>query len=206
LSVALFKQAAIMHAFNFARCAALCWCFALTPAFADAVAQNLPAQADQPGVSIAKMPTFNAETLDERKLTLPRDLPGSRTLLLISFAQAQEKNVDTWITGLALTKSSIAWSVIPVIDKQNAFVQAMISGAMRMGTSDPNERDRTVALFTSQNDFVTALRLTSGKKINYAAVVDRAGDVWAVAAGDYSAEKAAPLLAALGATAAMPSK
>lgn len=147
------------------------------------------------------MPDFSAETLAERKVQLPRDLPGGRTLVLVTFERAQEKNLDTWVVGLALLKSPIAWVVTPVIDKQNAFVQAMITGGMRLGTSDLKERDNTIPLFTSQKDFIAALQLKSGQKTNYAVIVDRGGQVWAVAEGDYNPEKAKSLLAAISALA-----
>lgn len=149
----------------------------------------------------ARMAEFNAETLAERRVQLPRDLPGARTLVLVTFEQAQKKNMDTWVDGLGLLKSPIPWAVTPVIEKQNAFVQAMISGGMRLGTSDARERDNTIPLFTSQKNFIAAMQLKSGEKTNYAVVVDRTGKVWAIAEGDYSAEKASPLLAAFSSAA-----
>jgi hypothetical protein len=143
------------------------------------------------------MPTVNAEALSERKVILPRDLPGERTLVLIAFEREQQKNVDTWVTGLNLTKSSIPWIETPVIDAKNPFVQAMINGGMRTGISDPAMRDRTITLYTSRNQLIEAMKFDSGQSTIYAAVVDRKGKVWATSKGDYSAEKAAPLLAAL---------
>ena len=170
-------------------------------AFAAEISNPELKNMQSPNIKIGKMPTYHAETLSERKVTLPLDFPGNRTLLLVTFAQAQQKNMDTWVVGLGLLKSPMAWAVLPVIDKQNAFVQAIINSGMRMGTQDAAERDRTIPLFTSQEDFIAAMQIKSGLKINYAQVVDRLGTVWAIVAGDYSAEKAAPLLAALAATA-----
>ncbi len=148
-----------------------------------------------------KMPTFSAETLAERKLTLPQDLPGSRTLVLMTFAKAQQKNADSWVAGMELGKSNTPWMILPVIDKQNAFIQAMINNGMRVGTPDPRERDHIVTLFTNQKDFIAAMQIKSGVTTNYTAVMDRSGKVWASVEGEYSVGKAAPLLAALALTA-----
>jgi hypothetical protein len=166
-------------------------------AFAEESEKPLSKGTQSASAIFGKMPTLNAETLSERKIVLPRELPGERTLVLIAFEQIQQKNVNTWIAGLDLLKSSIAWIETPVIDKPNAFVRAMINGGMRMGITDEKVRDRTVTLFTSRNEFVTAMKLKSGQSTIYAAVIDREGKVWAMAEGDYSADKAAPLLAAL---------
>jgi hypothetical protein len=170
------------------------------PAVAVEGEKTISKDAQIDSATVGKMPEFNAETLAERKVTLPRDLPGNRTLVLMTFAKAQQKNADSWVAGLGLMKSTTAWIILPVIDKQNAFVQAMISGGMRVGTPDPKERDHIITLFTNQRDFIAAMQIKSGTKTNYAAVVDRAGKVWASAEGDYSADKAAPLLSALADT------
>jgi hypothetical protein len=145
----------------------------------------------------ARMPEISAETLSERKVILPRDLPGERTLVLIAFVGSQQKNIDTWVVGLDLMKSSIEWIEAPVIDKPNALSQSFINGGMRMGIPDPKVRDRTITLYTSRNELIAAMHFKSGQQTIYAAVVDRQGKLWASTEGDYSAERAAPLLAAL---------
>jgi hypothetical protein len=145
----------------------------------------------------ARIPEISAETLIERKVILPRDLPGERTLVLIAFVRSQQKNIDTWVAGLDLMESSIEWIEAPVIDKPNALSQSFINGGMRMGIPDPNVRDRTITLYTSRNELIAAMHFKSGQNTIYAAVVDRQGKLWAAAEGDYSVERAAPLLAAL---------
>jgi len=161
------------------------------------LATTLTSTADAMGT----LPEITAETLAERKVTLPRDLPGERTLVLMNFEREQEKASDTWIVGLGLRRSTVAWAVVPVIEKQNAFVAGMITSGMRMGTSDLAERDRTIPLFENQKRILTAMKFKSGTKSNYAVVVDRAGHVLAVAQGDFSSQKAISLLAALGTSA-----
>jgi hypothetical protein len=184
-------------------CAAAC--LALIAGCAGAEKTSL-ADAIKMAPAEARMPEVSAETLSERKVILPRDLPGERTLVLIAFVGAQQKNVDTWVAGLDLMKSPIPWIETPVIDKPNALYQSIINGGMRMGIPDPKVRDRTITLYTSRNEFIAAMQFKSGQTTIYAAVVDRKGKVWAAAEGDYSAQKAAPLLAALEIRADAPRK
>ena len=44
---------------------------------------------------------------------------------------------------------------------------------------------------------LTAMKFRSGTKSNYAAIVDQVPRVWATAEGEFSPEKALPLIAAL---------
>ncbi len=145
----------------------------------------------------ARMPEISAETLSERKVTLPKDLQGERTLVLVAFARSQQKSIDTWVIGLNLMKSPISWIEAPVIDKPNALFQSVINGGMRSGIPDPFLRDRTITLYTSRQEFIAAMKFRRGAETIYASVVDRNGKVWATAEGDYSEEKAANILAAL---------
>jgi hypothetical protein len=144
-----------------------------------------------------RMPVIKTETLSEREVTLPADLPGEKTLVLIAFERVQQKNIDTWVNGLKLKESALPWIETPVIDPQNAFFRALINGGMRGGIPDTAMREKTITLYTDRNAFIKAMALNSGVKSIYAAVVSRAGQVLTLAEGDYSAEKAEALLAAL---------
>jgi hypothetical protein len=136
------------------------------------------------------MPSISAETLSERVLTLPQDLPGEKSLVLMAFEQAQQKNIDSWINGLNLKSGSIAWIETPVIEPKNRLFRAFIQGGMRRGIPEVKDRDRTITLFTPRTAFMSAMGLPAEFNTIYAVVVDRAGNTLAYATGDYSAEKA----------------
>ena len=80
-----------------------------------------------------RMPIIKAETLNEREVTLPQDLPGVKTLVLIAFEREQQKNVDTWVNGLSLKSNPFAWIETPVIDPKNPIFRAFINSGMRRG-------------------------------------------------------------------------
>jgi hypothetical protein len=167
-----------------------------------AVAQSIVppgSSAPVPG----RMPIIKAETLLDRKLTLPQDLPAERTLVLIAFEQAQQAIVETWVDGMRLKESLLPWIETPVMDPGDTPTQTRIKRGMLQGVSDQALRDRTIALFTDRIAFYEALGLakpgqTASKLGMHAAVIDRAGRVLALAEGDYSKAKADTLISALG--------
>jgi hypothetical protein len=144
-----------------------------------------------------KMVTVEAETLSEKSLVLPRDLPGEKTLILIAFARKQQTNIDTWINGMNLKEAKFAWIETPVIDPFYGLFSGFIQRGMRKGIPDSTDRERTVTIFTSRVEFLKGLGLSESTDNIYAIVADRAGNVLAKAEGDYSASKAEALLKAV---------
>jgi hypothetical protein len=147
--------------------------------------------------SAPKMVTVEAETLSEKSLVLPRDLPGEKTLILIAFARKQQTNVDTWINGMNLKDAKFAWIETPVIDPFYGLFSGFIQRGMRRGIPDSMDRERTVTIFTSRVEFLKSLGLPESTDNIYAIVADRTGSVLAIAEGDYSASKAEALLKAV---------
>jgi hypothetical protein len=143
-----------------------------------------------------KMSSVDAESLSEKTLILPRDLPGEKTLILIAFARKQQTNIDTWINGMNLKAAKFAWIETPVIDPFYGLFSGFIQRGMRKGIPDAADRERTVTIFTSRADFLKSLGLPDSTDNIYVVVVDRAGNVLAKAEGDYSASKGDSLLEA----------
>ncbi len=150
-----------------------------------------------------RMPVIKAETLLERKLTLPQDLPAERTLVLIAFEQGQHAIVESWVDGMRLKESLLPWIETPIIDPSDTQTRMLIQRGLWQGAADQAVRDRTIALFTDRIAFYEALGLAkpalgASKLGMHAAVIDRAGRVLALAEGDYSKAKADTLISALG--------
>jgi hypothetical protein len=159
------------------------------------LATNTPLLAQT--LSLGQMPVIKAQTLNERELTLPRDLPGDKTLVLIAFEREQQKNVNTWIAGMKLGDNPFPWVETPVIEPRGSLSRAFIDGGMRMGIRDVITREKTITLYTDRLAFVRAMGLRGSIETIHAAVVNRAGQVLASVEGDYSKEKEAVLLKAL---------
>jgi hypothetical protein len=102
--------------------------------------------APAPAPALGQMPTIKAQNLNERDFTLPQDLPGHKTLVLIAFERQQQTNVNTWIDGMKLIGSAYAWVETPVIESKNGFMRAFIDGGMRSGIREVTIREKTVTL------------------------------------------------------------
>ena len=142
---------------------------------------------------LGQMPTTQTSTLGERKLTLPSDLPGEKTLALIAFEREQQTQVNTWIKGLSLATSTQPWVELPVVGERGRMMRAFIDAGMRRGIVDEAMRNRVITLYTDRDEFVKAMGFKSGTSTIYAAIINRTGQVLAVVEGDYTAEKAALL-------------
>ncbi len=156
------------------------------------------AQSVSPAPVIGQMPVIQAETLSERKVTLPQDLPGEKTLAVIAFESAQQTNINTWVQGLSLNTATEPWVELPVVGPKNRFSRALIDGGMRMGIRDEAMRNRVITLYTDRETFVQAMGFKSSTKTIYVAVINRSGQVLASVEGDYTSEKAAILAKAYG--------
>ena len=161
------------------------------------VATTLSAAFAHTAVGDGQWPTLEAETLAGRRVTLPADLPGARTLVLMAYERNQQRDLDTWVDGLQLRRGTVPWVEVPVIGKQNEFVRGVIDAGMRRGIPDEGDRDRTITLAMDRATLRQALRLAGDVDAVDVMVVDRSGRVVVSARGRYAAEKAGPLLDAL---------
>jgi hypothetical protein len=147
------------------------------------------------GVQRGKLPATTTESLAERPLILPRELPAERTLVLIAFERDQRAALATWKSGLDLATGKTPWVELIVAGPQNAFVHAMILRGLRRENAEGPARDRIVPIFMDQEPYAATLGVSA--KNACALIVDRAGSVLALAEGDYSPSKAQPLLLSL---------
>jgi hypothetical protein len=171
---------------------AVCFCLTLAiQAWAQETGQPAP---------LGRMPTVTAESLSEKPITVPAQLPAERTLVLIAFEREQQTVLNTWMAGLNLTDNKLPWIEAPVIGKGYGLIRSFINGGMRRGIQDTALRDRTVTLFTDPAALRKDMGLTGDGKTVWVTVVDRAGLVHAKAEGVYSADKAKPLMDALQAS------
>jgi hypothetical protein len=174
-------------------------CFLFTALLVTALAGHALAQTPlPPPSSLGQMPIIQAETLSERKVTLPQDLPGEKTLALIAFERGQQTNINTWVDGLSLKTTTEPWVEQPVIEPRSSWSRAFIDGGMRMGIRDEAMRNRVITLYTERAAFLKLMGLPDSTRSIYAVVVTRAGQVLAMVEGDYTREKAAVLAKAFG--------
>lgn len=93
-------------------------------------------------------PTVETKDLNGRELTLPQDLPGTPTLVLIAFTQGQQSGVNRWIDAMQLeSREDIQWIEMPVVASGTRVIGPMLDGWMRQGIQDLEMRARTITVY-----------------------------------------------------------
>ena len=144
-------------------------------------------------------PTVNGSNLLREKLTLAQDFQGKFNLIFIPFEQWQQMEVDSW---MALAKEleeqfdDLVYYELPTIQSRNTFYKMLINEGMRAGISNPKTRERTITLYLDKADFRAALGMLDEEHI-YILVVDRQGNEFFRARGQYSSEGGVALRHAL---------
>ncbi len=141
-------------------------------------------------------PVVNSSDLNGRALSLPKDLPGERTILIVAFQREQQADVDTWTTGLHLADGKTPWLELPVIDNPGVIGRWFIDTGMRRGIPSTSTRAHVVTVYTSKTEFKKAIGISSEATV-YALVVDRQGTILTSIAGRFSEAGAETILAAI---------
>lgn len=165
---------------------------ALTILAALSLAQPVAVQAGQ-------FPPLQSETLNQKKVSLPADFGGRRSILLVAYKMNQQPVVDTWLPFLGAVSAKyqgVRFYELPTIGSNMGFMRGFIDGGMRNGIADSATRDRTITLYTDVGALQQALGV-SGTSTIHAVVIDASGHVLATASGAYSAAAAAKIEAAL---------
>ncbi len=144
-------------------------------------------------------PTVSGSNLLREKLTLPQDFQGKLNLVFIPFEQWHQMEVDSW---MALAKAleeqfdNLVYYELPTIQSRNSFYKMFINEGMRAGIPNPKTRERTITLYLDKAEFRAALDMKDEEHI-YILVVDRQGNEFFRARGQYSRAGEAALRQAL---------
>ncbi len=141
-------------------------------------------------------PRLISKDLAGKRIDLPGELPGERTVLLIAFVREQQHEIDGWVAGLHLNDGKLPWLELPVIDNPGPFVRWFIDNGMRRGIQDHAIWNHVVTLYTEKAAFTNAVGITSESTV-YAMVVDRQGSILASIPGSFTPEGAARIQSAV---------
>lgn len=74
-----------------------------------------PIKVDPASLIGKTFPTVRGETLEKQPRTLPADLAGKPTLLLVGYKQSSQFDIDRWMVGLLQLKTPIEFVEVPTI-------------------------------------------------------------------------------------------
>jgi hypothetical protein len=144
-----------------------------------------------------RFPEIEGETISGRVLKLPSGLSAPRTVVLAAYDEDQQKDIDQWVAGMEMKARNLPFLELPVLGKQNPFIQNLILTGMRRSKPDKADRERSVATFLPGEDFRRQLGLGGGGKNIHVLVVERSGAVKLRVEGAFTPEKGAQVQAAL---------
>lgn len=144
---------------------------------------------------VARFPQVHSKDLNGHAVTLPRDLPGERTVVILGWQRDQQPSIESWAKAMAPSAGS-AWLSVPVIDTSNGFLKMIINSGMRHGIPNHQWWPHVVALYTRKAEFNQQVGVTDEAKVQ-ALVVDREGNILERVVGDYTPAGADRLRAAL---------
>ena len=102
-------------------------------------------------------PDLEADDLNGRTLSLPKDLPGQPTIVLIAFKRKQQSSVDAWVDRLdLLPEGGPAWIEMPVVGRGAAIFRSFVDKGMRAGITSEFMRGRTITIYSSRRAFINA--------------------------------------------------
>jgi hypothetical protein len=159
------------------------------------------------GGAAARFPTVTGRSLLGEELSLPRDLPGERTLAVVAFRQWHQARVDRWIAravadGVPPTPRGLTGVLptavveLPVLATGWRPVRRFIDGGMTSGIGDPDVLARTITIYTDVGGFQRSLGIRGGEEV-HALVLTRDGTIVARGAGDPEDREWEDILAAL---------
>ncbi len=155
--------------------------------------------AQQP--KAAAFPSITGYSLDKQKVSLPGDLEGQTDLLLISFKEEQQADIDSWLPAAqALQHSNFQFRYyqLPVAERENFVFRWLESSSMRSDQTDPETWHWIVPLWVDRKKFFDDLQIPNEKQV-VILLIDRQGHILWRASGAMSADKRASLMTAAGA-------
>lgn len=140
-------------------------------------------------------PHVSSYSLSKAKVNFPADFAGQLDLLLISFADEQQKSVATWLPeaeSIQHTNFQFRYYMLPVSSNENFMFRWWENSSMRSDQPDPETWPWTVPLYLDKNHFLHALQIPNQKQIAVL-LVNKSGRVLWRTYGSITPEKKAAL-------------
>ena len=155
-----------------------------------------PAQPQKPAV----VPSVTAYSLDKQKITIPGELAGETNLLILSFEEEQQHDVDSWLPVAQAVQHlnfQFHYYELPVFGRENLLFRWWDTSSLRSDQTDPETWHWIVPLFVDRHKFMSDLDISSDKQV-VVLLADKQGHVLWRATGSLMPDKRASLMAATG--------
>ena len=157
-----------------------------------------PLRAQQPR-QIA-FPPITSYSLDKAKIDLPGGLEGQINLLLLSFKEEQQNDINSWMsTAQALQHLDFQFRYyqLPVAEKENFVFRWWETSSMRSDQTDPEAMHWIVPVWLDRKKFFQDLAIPNDKQV-VVLLIDRQGKILWRTTGPMTQDKRAALTNAAG--------
>jgi hypothetical protein len=124
-------------------------------------------------------PTVSFYTLSKERVTLPADLHGDRTLLLLYFDLTQQRDIDDWnavIDRWRASDPSLSSYTLLVSPQKNILSRWWQNASIRNASPDANHWPTTLPIYVDKRAFERQLSISSEKQV-VLLLTDRKGRV-----------------------------
>jgi hypothetical protein len=157
-----------------------------------------PLGAQQP--KPATFPSITSFSLDKNKITLPTELQGQIDLLLLSFKEEQQNDINSWMPAAQAIQHlnfQFRYYQLPVAEKENFIFRWWETSSMRSDQTDPEALHWIVPVWVDRRKFFDDLAIPNDKQV-VVLLVDRQGKVLWRSSGPMTADKRTALTNAAG--------
>lgn len=157
-----------------------------------------PLRAQQP--TQATFPSITAYRLDKQKVTLPGGLEGQINLLLLSFREEQQNDINSWLPAaqaLQHLNFQADYYQVPVAEKENFVFRWWEAASMRSDQTDPEALHRIIPVWVDRRKFFEDLAIPNDKQV-VVLLLDRQGRILWRSSGPLTPDKRTALMTAAG--------
>jgi len=144
----------------------------------------------------AAFPPVTSYRLDKQKIALPGELEGQLDLLLLSFKEEQQSDIDSWLPAaqaLQHTSFQFRYYEIPVAERENFLFRWWETSSMRSDQSDPEMLHWIIPLWVDRRKFFDDLTIPNDKQI-VTLLIDRQGRIQWRTTGPMTPDKRTALM------------
>jgi hypothetical protein len=138
-----------------------------------------------------QFPSVVASSLAGKRFILPNEFEGVYNLLFVTFVEAQQPLVDTWLAAMEFLCDDfdgLKYYELPTIQQRHPLEQRVIDMSMRINIRDPYARAFTITLYVDLDRFCRDLEFPTRDEI-YTLLIDQQGYVLWRSCGDYNEMK-----------------
>lgn len=151
-----------------------------------------------PGQAGQEIPVTKGQTFADKEVSLPSDVRGKVTILVIGFSKSSKVQTGEWGKHVAEEfgqDGGVTYYQMPVLESVPRMMRGMVTRSIRNGTA-PEMKEHMLPVFEKEEEWKTLVKF-SGANDAYVVVLDREGKLAWSGSGKWTEERFATLRTAM---------